>query len=225
MAGHPLPEILRLSLQDLALRIKILKVKIGNTIAEGLSRALDPPLLVNITRAVNSLIEVGALTSTEQITPMGLLLSRLPVDVHLGEYGLHETPSRQWRSEFYYVLRTGKFLLFAALFRCLDPALTIAATLNSKSPFITPFGQESEADSIRSSFKTGELSVDRDATSTGACVNSYIPSMALGNSDFLTIVNVFSIWRRMASTNPNQARTFCRRNFLSYQVRPTAMQS
>lgn len=87
MAGHPLPEILRLSLQDLALRIKILKVKIGNTIAEGLSRALDPPLLVNITRAVNSLIEVGALTSTEQITPMGLLLSRLPVDVHLGEYG------------------------------------------------------------------------------------------------------------------------------------------
>ncbi|KAG7562714.1 hypothetical protein FFLO_01874 [Filobasidium floriforme] len=170
MAGHPLPEILRLSLQDLALRIKILKVKIGNTIAEGLSRALDPPLLVNITRAVNSLIEVGALTSTEQITPMGLLLSRLPVDVHLG-----------------------KFLLFAALFRCLDPALTIAATLNSKSPFITPFGQESEADSIRSSFKTG-------------------------NSDFLTIVNVFSIWRRMASTNPNQARTFCRRNFLSYQT-------
>jgi HrpA-like RNA helicase len=86
MAGHPLPEILRLSLQDLALRIKILKVKIGNTIAEGLSRALDPPLLVNITRAVNSLIEVGALTQTEQITPMGLLLSRLPVDVHLGEH-------------------------------------------------------------------------------------------------------------------------------------------
>ena len=91
MAGHPLPEILRLSLQDLALRIKILKVKIGTTIAEGLSRALDPPLLVNITRAVNSLIEVGALTTLEQITPMGLLLSRLPVDVHLGECPLVDT--------------------------------------------------------------------------------------------------------------------------------------
>ena len=90
MAGHPLPEILRLSLQDLALRIKILKVKIGTTIAEGLSRALDPPLLVNITRAVNSLIEVGALTTLEQITPMGLLLSRLPVDVHLGEQDMSE---------------------------------------------------------------------------------------------------------------------------------------
>ena len=63
---------------------------------------------------------------------MGRLLSKLPTDVHLG-----------------------KFLLIAALFRCLDPALTIAAALNSKSPFITPFGLEQEADRARMSFKSG----------------------------------------------------------------------
>ena len=64
---------------------------------------------------------------------MGRLLSKLPTDVHLG-----------------------KFLLLAALFRCLDPALTIAATLNSKSPFLKPFGQEQEADRTKMEFKMGE---------------------------------------------------------------------
>lgn len=83
--------MLRLSLQDLALRIKILKVKVGSSIADGLSKALDPPSSVNVARAVASLVEVKALTSNEDITPMGLLLSRLPVDVHLGEHEHFET--------------------------------------------------------------------------------------------------------------------------------------
>lgn len=116
-----------------ALRIKILKIKIGTSIEDVLLRALDPPAVINIQRAVASLVEVKALTTTEEITPMGRLLSKLPMDVHLG-----------------------KFLLMAALFRCLDPALTIAATLNGKSPFVAPFGMEHQADLAKSSFKTGE---------------------------------------------------------------------
>lgn len=143
---------MRLSLSDLALRTKILKVKIGGTIEEVLSRALDPPAQINVQRAVSALVEVfykhgfrqrqgahtfqqvKALTSFEEITPMGRLLSKLPTDVHLG-----------------------KFLLTAAIFRCLDPALTIAATLNSKSPFLTPFGHEQEAARAKNSFKVGAL--------------------------------------------------------------------
>ena len=74
-----------------------------------------------------------ALTPSEDITPMGRLLSQMPTDVHLG-----------------------KFLLLAALFGCLDPALTIAAALNSKSPFVTPFGFEGEAERAKSSFRVGE---------------------------------------------------------------------
>src|ERR1700677_4524863 len=76
--------------------------------------------------------QVRALTPSEEITPMGRLLSKLPTDVHLG-----------------------KFLLIAALFQCLDPALTIAATLNSKSPFVSPFGLEQEADRARNDFRVG----------------------------------------------------------------------
>lgn len=76
--------MLRLSLQDLALRIKILEVKVAPSIAETLAEALDPPSAQNVVRAVNALIEVGALDSTEEITSLGLLLSKMPVDVHLG---------------------------------------------------------------------------------------------------------------------------------------------
>jgi len=125
--------MLRLSLQDLALRIKILKLKLGNSIEDVLGRALDPPSATNIQRAIAALVEVKALTASEEITPMGRLLSKLPMDVHLG-----------------------KFLLVAASFRCLDPALTIAATLNAKSPFVTPFGQESAADAAKRGFAVGE---------------------------------------------------------------------
>ncbi|KIR55599.1 DEAH box polypeptide 36 [Cryptococcus gattii Ru294] len=165
---HPIPEMLRLSLQDLALRIKILKVPLGKTVESVLLQALDPPSSINIQRAIASLVEVKALTPNEEITPLGRLLSKLPMDVHLG-----------------------KFLLVAAMLGCLDPALTIAATLNSKSPFVTPFGFESQARAAKQSF-------------------------AIGNNDFFTIANVFASWRR-ASDNPHFVRTFCKKNFVSHQ--------
>jgi ATP-dependent RNA helicase DHX29 len=58
MAEHPLPEMMRLSLSDLGLRIKIMKVKLGSSIEDVLSRALDPPAPINIQRAISSLVEV-----------------------------------------------------------------------------------------------------------------------------------------------------------------------
>ncbi|KAF8699515.1 P-loop containing nucleoside triphosphate hydrolase protein, partial [Rhizoctonia solani] len=129
MVDNPLPEILRLSLADLALRIKIMNIQIGSSVEDVLTRALDPPSSTNIQRAVNALIEVKALTTTEQITNLGRLLSKLPMDVHLG-----------------------KFLLQSVLLGCLDSALTICATLNAKSPFLKPFGFEAQADAAKLSF-------------------------------------------------------------------------
>jgi ATP-dependent RNA helicase DHX29 len=134
MQDNQLPEMMRLSLSDLALRIKIMKVKLGTSIEDVLSRALDPPVPINVQRAISMLVEVRALTTSEEITPLGRLLSKLPTDVHLG-----------------------KFLLIATVFRCLDPALTIAATLNSKSPFVSPLGMEQEADRAKASFRIGEF--------------------------------------------------------------------
>ena len=169
MMDHPLPEMMRLSLSDLALRIKIMKVKLGNSIEDVLSRALDPPVAINVQRAISMLVEVRALTPSEEITALGRLLSKLPTDVHLG-----------------------KFLLIATVLRCLDPALTIAAALNSKSPFVTPLGMEEQADRAKNSFK-------------------------VENSDFLTIHNAFSSWRRASGNSGMNIRKFCNTNYLSHQ--------
>ncbi|CAD6887094.1 unnamed protein product [Tilletia caries] len=168
LAEHPQPEMLRLSLQELALKLKIMKIKIGDSIQDALTQALDPPTEINVQRAVTALIEVKALTTTEEITPLGRHLSRMPLDVHMG-----------------------KFLLIASMMRCLDPALTIAAALNSKSPFVTPFGREDEADLAKASFKAGD-------------------------SDFLTVANAFNAWRRACGNNHHWA--FCNRTFLSHQT-------
>ncbi|CAE6422967.1 unnamed protein product [Rhizoctonia solani] len=169
MVDNPLPEILRLSLADLALRIKIMNIQIGSSVEDVLTRALDPPSSTNIQRAVNALIEVKALTVAEQITSLGRLLSKLPMDVHLG-----------------------KFLLQSVILGCLDSALTICATLNAKSPFLRPFGFETQADAAKSSF-------------------------AKENSDFLALVNAFNSWKRALSNGQHIARKLCRESYLSYQ--------
>ncbi|BGP54757.1 hypothetical protein JCM8202_003265 [Rhodotorula sphaerocarpa] len=166
MQEHPQPEMLRLSLQDLALRIKIMKI--GSTgIEETLLKALDPPLVANITRAISALVEVKALTTTEEITPLGRHLAKLPMDVHVG-----------------------LFLILSCIFGCLDAGLTIAAGLNSKSPWLTPFGRENEADAVKRTFK-------------------------VENSDFLTLYNAYCSWRESCSNNVE--RDFCRKSFLSLQ--------
>lgn len=58
MMDNPLPEMMRLSLSDLALRIKIMKIKIGTSIEDVLSRAMDPPAVINVQRAISALVEV-----------------------------------------------------------------------------------------------------------------------------------------------------------------------
>ena len=85
MADHPIPVMLRLSLSDLALRIKVMSLQLGS-IESVLGRALDPPLVANVQRAVTSLIGVGALTFSEEITPLGRHLAKLPMDVQMSKF-------------------------------------------------------------------------------------------------------------------------------------------
>ena len=130
LAAEQTPEMLRLSLQDLVLRVKICKL---GGIEQTLSKALDPPSTKNIRRAIDSLVDVKALNNTEELTPLGRQLARLPLDVFLG-----------------------KLLLIGTIFGCLDAALTIAAILSSKSPFSAPMGSRSQAYTARLAFKKGD---------------------------------------------------------------------
>ena len=95
--------------------------------------ALDPPTPKNIRRAVDSLIEVKALTTDEELTVLGRQLAKLPLDVYLG-----------------------KLILLSSIFKCTDAGLTVAAILSSKSPFSAPMGARSKADQARLAFKKGD---------------------------------------------------------------------
>ncbi|OAR02589.1 hypothetical protein LLEC1_00327 [Akanthomyces lecanii] len=130
MSDQQTPEMLRLSLQDLAIRVKICKI---GGIEDTLGDALDPPSAKNIRRAIDALIDVRALTPGEDLTPLGHQLARLPLDVFLG-----------------------KLILFGTVFKCLDVALTVAAILSSKSPFSAPFGQRAQADNARAAFRRAD---------------------------------------------------------------------
>ncbi|KAI6894305.1 hypothetical protein KC318_g16765 [Hortaea werneckii] len=166
MAENQTPEMLRLSLQDLVMRVKICKL---GGIEQALSAALDPPSTRNIRRAIDALIEVEALTSSEELTPLGQQLAKLPLDAQLG-----------------------KLILLASLFGCLDFALTAAATLTSKSPFLNPMHAKKQADTVRHGFKRGD-------------------------SDLLTVYNAYSTWRKVCTTTGMSEFQFCNKNFLSPQ--------
>ncbi|KAK5117179.1 hypothetical protein LTR85_008947 [Meristemomyces frigidus] len=166
MADNQTPEMLRLSLQDLVMRVKVCKL---GGIEQALSAALDPPSTRNIRRAIDALIEVDALTQGEELTPLGQQLAKLPLDAQLG-----------------------KLIVVASIFGCLDFALTAAATLTSKSPFLSPMHAKKQADTVRLGFKRGD-------------------------SDLLTVYNAYCTWRKVCTTSGMSEYQFCNKNFLSSQ--------
>lgn len=145
--------MLRLSLQDLVLRVKICKL---GDVEQTLLEALDPPSSKNIRRAIDALKEVKALTNGENLTPLGSQLAKLPLDVFLG-----------------------KLIVHGAFFKCLDASLSIAAILSSKSPFVNTMGSNSQKDLARLSFRRGDS--DLLTVYNAYCVWKRIRSMAGGN--------------------------------------------
>ena len=83
---------------------------------------------------MDRLFKLGAIKPNEAsggeiLTPMGRLLSVLPLD-----------PG------------TGRMLIMGAVMKCLDPVLTAAACFSSRDPFYVPPGMRDEAREIRQSF-------------------------------------------------------------------------
>lgn len=69
----------------------------------------------------------------EELTALGVHLSSLPVDC-----------------------RIGKLILLGAMFGVADDALTIAATLSYRSPFLSPISARDEADRAKMKFATAQ---------------------------------------------------------------------
>ncbi|KAL8259783.1 hypothetical protein R6Q59_027736 [Mikania micrantha] len=166
MLQYQLPEILRTPLQELCLQIKSLQL---GAIGSFLSKALQPPDALSVQNAVELLKTIGALDDAEELTSLGRHLCTLPVDPNIG-----------------------KMLLMGSIFQCVNPALTIAAALASRSPFVLPISRKEEADEAKRSF-AGD-----------SC------------SDHIALLKAFEGWKE-AKRSGNE-KSFCWENFLSIQT-------
>ncbi|KAF2323819.1 hypothetical protein GH714_042404 [Hevea brasiliensis] len=163
MLQYQLPEILRTPLQELCLHIKSLQL---GAVGSFLAKALQPPDPLSVQNAIELLKTIGALDDNEELTPLGRHLCTLPLDPNIG-----------------------KMLLMGSVFQCLNPALTIAAALAHRDPFVLPIDRKNEADAAKRSF-AGD-----------SC------------SDHIALVKAFEGYRE-AKRNRNE-RAFCWENFLS----------
>lgn len=132
MPEQSIPEMLRLSLQDAILRIKIWNL---GAIENTLKQAIDPPTPKNVRRATEALKDAGALTASEALTPLGRQVARLPLDVSLS-----------------------KLAILGIVLRSLDAAISIVAILSSKSPFlVSPYQNDQNfAAGVKAIFARGD---------------------------------------------------------------------
>eukprot|EP00923_Selenidium_pygospionis_P038068 GHVN01066552.1.p1 GENE.GHVN01066552.1~~GHVN01066552.1.p1 ORF type:complete len:194 (-),score=24.76 GHVN01066552.1:711-1292(-) len=115
----------RVPVEELALQVRALDL---GGIASVLSETIDPPSPEAVLGAISLLRQIGALlvdvvTGEERLTELGHKLADMPIHPILG-----------------------KLIFFGAIFGCLRPILTIAASLGYKSPFYLPLGKEHRAD-------------------------------------------------------------------------------
>jgi HrpA-like RNA helicase len=157
MSDQQLPEMKRCPLESTALKIKALRLGYVDEFLRKAIEPPSPEALSHVVAVLKGLsamntdsllgAEQGASTSAsskassktsseqsdgtrvEELTPLGVLLAKLPVDP-----------------------RIGKMMLYGAIFRALEPVLIIASSLAFRSPFFSPFDKRAEADAVKKSF-------------------------------------------------------------------------
>jgi HrpA-like RNA helicase len=62
--------------------------------------------------------------------------------------------------------RIGKMMIFGSVFRCLEPVLTIAASMSFRSPFVSPIDKRDEADRSKRLFAQNLFSTQHATRNT-----------------------------------------------------------
>ncbi|XP_028328850.1 ATP-dependent RNA helicase A isoform X2 [Gouania willdenowi] len=107
---HMTPEIFRTPLHEVALSIKLLRL---GAIGHFLSKAIEPPPLDAVIEAEHTLKELDALDVNDELTPLGRILARLPIEPRLG-----------------------KMMIIGCIFHIGDAMCTISAASCFPEPFI-----------------------------------------------------------------------------------------
>ncbi|XP_033127174.1 ATP-dependent RNA helicase A-like isoform X2 [Anneissia japonica] len=112
---HTTPEIFRTPLHELALTIKLLRLGV---IKEFLASAIEPPPLDSVMEAVAGLKDMHALDETEELTPLGRVLAKMPIEP-----------------------RMGKMIIMGCIMRLGDAMCLVAAASCFTEPFTTIAGR------------------------------------------------------------------------------------
>ncbi|XP_040216253.1 ATP-dependent RNA helicase A isoform X2 [Rana temporaria] len=108
---HLTPEIFRTPLHEVALSIKLLRL---GGIGQFLSKAIEPPPLDAVIEAEHTLRELDALDTNDELTPLGRILAKLPIEPRLG-----------------------KMMIMGCIFYIGDAVCTISAATCFPEPFIS----------------------------------------------------------------------------------------
>ncbi|KAI7957273.1 hypothetical protein MJO28_004368 [Puccinia striiformis f. sp. tritici] len=172
---HSTVEMKRTDLSNLVMHVKALNFP--NMEAEDvLAQTIEPPERERVSAAMSHLQAIGALDRHKDLTALGQVLLGLPVEAQIG-----------------------KLLLMGSFFKCLEPALNLAAILTNRDPFLSPLTAKAEADRIKSSWAPPEF-----------------------RSDPMACLAAFKAWSTMHEAGDyHKANRFAIDNFLS---RPTLNQ-
>ncbi|XP_064416002.1 ATP-dependent RNA helicase A isoform X2 [Latimeria chalumnae] len=107
---HMTPEIFRTPLHEVSLSIKLLRL---GGIGQFLAKAIEPPPLDAVIEAEHTLRELDALDSNDELTPLGRILAKLPIEPRLG-----------------------KMMIMGCIFHVGDAVCTISAATCFPEPFI-----------------------------------------------------------------------------------------
>ncbi|XP_053928461.1 ATP-dependent RNA helicase A isoform X2 [Cuculus canorus] len=108
---HMTPEMFRTPLHEIALSIKLLRL---GGIGQFLAKAIEPPPLDAVIEAERTLKELDALDSNDELTPLGRILAKLPIEPRLG-----------------------KMMIMGCIFYVGDAVCTISAATCFPEPFIS----------------------------------------------------------------------------------------
>ncbi|KAF9453818.1 P-loop containing nucleoside triphosphate hydrolase protein [Macrolepiota fuliginosa MF-IS2] len=162
-------EMKRADLSNVVMHVKALDFP-GMSVEEVLAAAIEPPDPERVTAAMKTLNMVGAIDANQHLTSLGRVLLQLPVEAQMG-----------------------RLVLFGSFFRCLDQALTLAAIMTNREPFVSPMHLKIEAAAKKNSWSPDEF-----------------------RSDVLAALRAYNAWWALQSTQQYAAANrFCSDNFLA----------
>lgn len=129
----PIPEMRLANLSDLALTVR--NQQKPAPIAEFLADAIEPPSVTAVDAAIDDLVGLGAILEDENITTLGRVLARMPLEPALG-----------------------KLIVLGILFECLDPIIILGGAANQSPWDRGTWETEDEASRVRWNFTQGTLS-------------------------------------------------------------------